>query len=485
MQGSRGIGDGATFELRNIWDGYAPAGPCCELASKEVRHLLARIGFDSAEVKDCMCELGTGPVAWLDFATWFEATGDMSIAEQPRKVFYRAHDGLQQFTTVDKLPMLMADSIINGETIVWAPGMKSWTALQEVRSKRDTALGRELRAELRCSSSDIVISVLRKVWCEVDSNAHGILNRDSVRSILRQMGHELATVEMDQAMLELGWGHDGRLVSWDSFEPWFLARYSAIAGKLRVYYAQDDVERHAEGEALCELVAKRIIKRETLIWVEGLKNWMPLGAALSTVGALRTAIGDALHTAESAYISASSLANMIAGPPSTDLIGIRSVACQIDMAAEREISKVASHEEITALKATVRQLQEQLDAKQSELEQLLQQSGQPQRASHRPEGVSALDSTDPTRAKATGFTSVAGLEQLNSVDAKISNAKMYQSSTDSIVQEDMRRELSMPQHSNQDKAELLLAAFSKEMAVLRQRTTALVSRRTAYRKTAI
>ena len=383
---------------------------------------------------------------------------------------------------MDQLPILMAEGTIHGETIVWAPGMKSWTALQEVRRKRDTALGRQLRAEMRCSSSDIVSAVLRKVWCEVDSDADGILNRDSVRQVLQQMGHELATVEMDQAMLELGWGHDGRLVSWGSFEPWFLARCCAIAGKLRVYYAQDDVERHAQGDALCELVAKRIIQRETLIWVEGLKNWTSLGAALSTVGALRTAIGDALHTAESAYVSSGSLANMVSGGPSNDLIGSRSVACQVDLAAERDVSQVdVSHEEIDLLNASVRQLQEQLDAKQSELELLMQQSGQPQRAGHLPEGVLALDSTDPTRAKATECTSVAGLGQLNSVE--VGDAEMYRSSIDSTVQEDLRRELSMPQHSNKDKAELLLAAFSKEMALLRQRTAAVVPDRAAHGKT--
>jgi hypothetical protein len=67
-------------------------------------------------------------------------------------------------------------------------------------------------------------SALRKVWNAVDIDGNGSLDRDEVRSVLKQMGWEtITTARLDDVFEELDTDKSGG-VDFDEFSTWFLAQ---------------------------------------------------------------------------------------------------------------------------------------------------------------------------------------------------------------------------------------------------------------------
>ena len=79
--------------------------------------------------------------------------------------------------------------------------LDEWVPLGEAETSK--IVPRQLRGALAGATEDAKRKMLRKVWARADADNSGSLDRDEVRAVLIEMGHDPEELDMEQTMSEL------------------------------------------------------------------------------------------------------------------------------------------------------------------------------------------------------------------------------------------------------------------------------------------
>ena len=190
-------------QLKKVWD-QVDADGNGTLDAGEIESVMARMKMVDATAAEVMAAMGKGgEVGFDEFVEWFLLQEEEAQALL-LTVYYRSQTGEQSTTTMAELPSLMASGAIDGETIMWAEGMASWSAVDSVLNGTSAGTNSVVKSlETALAAADEVTKevLLGKVWARVDKDGNGTLDADEIEQVLLQMtGRPPSTEELLDTM---------------------------------------------------------------------------------------------------------------------------------------------------------------------------------------------------------------------------------------------------------------------------------------------
>ena len=267
------------------------------------------MGWEPSPDMDAVMEVvdsdKNGFVEWPEFASWFEAH---PVPEPLREKLYVVHyqsaaTGRQEETTMDQLTTLLNEGAISEDTDVWVEGMEEWQPLKEVGAISGVQSGaaakiKEALAAAAGSEAE-QSALLRGVWSRADKDGNGKLDAEELLSVLLQMGHKREDVDIEYTMSEIlrkagqdpsaedpaSPGVRSSTVSFEAFSAWFFQQGTEQQESLMVVHYESEGEQVATDlRSLTQLLLDGTVDAETKVWMDGIKDWMPLAEAQQLTG---------------------------------------------------------------------------------------------------------------------------------------------------------------------------------------------------------
>jgi Ca2+-binding EF-hand superfamily protein len=292
--------------LKNVW-ARADKDKSGSLDRDEVHGVLeAMMGAVSKRKLDqAIRDMDTdcsGLVDFEEFCCWFTAQ-DIESQEQLITVHYQALNGEVVEALLAEIPGLIDGGTITAKTLIWVDGMDEWSAIEDAKQVAHCNSGRRvssLKAVLETVDSDSQRKMCEKVWARVDSDGNGSLDRSEMHEVLVAMGGpSVSKRKLDKAMKEMGTDASGQ-VQFDAFLQWFTVQDASSQEHLIMvhYQGADGAVAEATMASIPELLAAGEILHDTLIWIDGMDDWVEFGVArASGVAGLSEALADAVSSA--------------------------------------------------------------------------------------------------------------------------------------------------------------------------------------------
>ena len=290
-----------TKMMKKVWD-RVDADNSGGLDKNELRQVLVQMGknVEELDMDQLMVDVGGGgdvDITFDQFEAWFDKQ-DGAAQEAMHVVFYKAKSGEQAETTLDKLPDLLASGEITDSTIIWMDGLDEWVPLKEAQASGGVA--DKLKSTLGAATDESKTKLMKKIWDRVDADNSGGLDKDELRQVLVQMGKSPEEIDIDVVMADVGGGGDVD-ITFDQFEEWFNKQDNTDQEHMYVvhYRTQSGGQAETTLDKLPDLLASGEITDSTIIWMDGLDEWVPLKEA-------QASSGDASHRRDCHFADATS-----------------------------------------------------------------------------------------------------------------------------------------------------------------------------------